>query len=85
MLDMKTPIRFFMGSNTSFGFFGFIDDFYDCDSGWRVYLLKGGPGMGKTMQAFLPVPHMPVIQEKIVQKRTADETGTVHMPIQFLA
>ncbi len=49
MLDMKTPIRFFMGSNTSFGFFGFIDDFYDCDSGWRVYLLKGGPGMGKTM------------------------------------
>jgi hypothetical protein len=48
MLDMKTPIRFFMGSSTPVGFFSFLDDYYDCGDGWRAYLLKGGPGTGKT-------------------------------------
>lgn len=48
MLDMRTPIRFFMGTNTASGFFGFLDDFYDVSDGWRAFLLKGGPGSGKT-------------------------------------
>lgn len=48
MLDIKTPIRFFTGTNTPAGFFGFLDDFYDIAGGWRAYLLKGGPGTGKT-------------------------------------
>ena len=48
MLDIKTPIRFFTGTNTPAGFFGFLDDFYDIAGGWMAYLLKGGPGSGKT-------------------------------------
>lgn len=47
MLDMRTPIRFFMGVNTPGGFVGFLDDLYDADDGWRAFLLKGGPGTGK--------------------------------------
>lgn len=48
MLETQTPVRFFMGANTPGGFVGFLDDFYDSDDGWRAYLLKGGPGSGKT-------------------------------------
>ncbi len=47
MLDLRTPIRFFMGTNTAAGFFGFLDDYYDESAGWRAFLLKGGPGSGK--------------------------------------
>lgn len=47
MLDSQTPIRFFMGANTPGGFTSFTDDLYDCNDGWRAFLIKSGPGTGK--------------------------------------
>ncbi|HIW73466.1 MAG TPA: hypothetical protein H9684_04015 [Firmicutes bacterium] len=47
-LEMQTPIRFFMGANTPGGFVGYLDDLYDPAQGWRAYLIKSGPGTGKS-------------------------------------
>ena len=48
MYDTRPPIRFFMGSNTPDGFFGFTEDIYRAADGWRAWLIKGGPGTGKS-------------------------------------
>lgn len=47
MSAFKAPIRFFLGSNTPEGFVGTTETLYTPD-GWRVYILKGGPGTGKS-------------------------------------
>ena len=46
--DIQAPVRFFMGANTPGGFVGYLDDLYDPDEGWRAYLIKSGPGTGKS-------------------------------------
>lgn len=38
----------FPGSNTYKGFVGFFDDVFDLDSLERLFILKGGPGVGKS-------------------------------------
>ena len=48
MQNTPTPIRFFMGANTPGGFVGYLDDLYDPADGWRAYLIKSGPGTGKS-------------------------------------
>ncbi|MDD2362315.1 MAG: hypothetical protein PHH84_05085 [Oscillospiraceae bacterium] len=48
MLDMRIPIRFFIGVNSSGGFTGFTDDLYEIEEGWKAFLIKGGPGSGKS-------------------------------------
>lgn len=47
MSSFQAPIRFFLGSNTPTGFVGTTDSLYDTN-GWRVYILKGGAGTGKS-------------------------------------
>ncbi len=47
MLETQTPVRFFMGANSPEGFFAYLDDYYDCNDGWRAFLIKSGPGTGK--------------------------------------
>ncbi len=42
------PFRFFLGSSSPVGFWGTASHLYDPDDGWRVYLLKGGAGSGKS-------------------------------------
>ncbi len=39
-------LHWFLGSNTPKGFVGYVDTVYD--SSWRVWLIKGGPGCGKS-------------------------------------
>lgn len=41
-------IRFFLGSNTKRGFVPLFDKLKDPESGHRFYILKGGPGSGKS-------------------------------------
>ena len=48
MTEWNTPLQFFMGANTPQGFYGFLDDLYDPDDGWRAFLIKSGPGTGKS-------------------------------------
>ncbi len=39
---------FFLAANSSNGFFSLFDELYDSSDGWRAYIIKGGPGTGKS-------------------------------------
>ncbi len=39
---------FFMGTNTANGYFSLFPELFDAKDGWTVYLIKGGPGTGKS-------------------------------------
>ena len=41
-------VRFFLGANTPQGFYSLYDQLIDRDSARAVYILKGGPGCGKS-------------------------------------
>jgi len=45
---MGESVSFFMGANTPEGFVGYMPESYDPAAGWRVYVIKGGPGTGKS-------------------------------------
>lgn len=46
---MKTQgAVFFLAANSANGFFSLFNELYDYDSGWKVYIIKGGPGTGKS-------------------------------------
>lgn len=40
--------KFFLGANSCEGFVSHFGDSYDPADGWRVYIIKGGPGTGKS-------------------------------------
>ncbi len=40
--------KYFLASNSAEGFVSYFDSCYDVDSGWRAYIIKGGPGTGKS-------------------------------------
>lgn len=48
MAVFHAPVRFFLGANTPQGFVGFADELYDPADGWQAYLIKSGPGTGKS-------------------------------------
>lgn len=48
MAVFQAPIRFFLGATTPKGFVGYANELYDADEGWQVYLIKSGPGTGKS-------------------------------------
>lgn len=41
-------VSFFLGANTPGGFYSLFDELYDAEKGWRLYIIKGGPGTGKS-------------------------------------
>lgn len=41
-------VRFFLGANAPTGFYSLYDQLLDRDEARRVYILKGGPGSGKS-------------------------------------
>lgn len=43
----NTPC-FFLGANTPRGFYSLFDELYEPEDGWRLYIIKGGPGTGKS-------------------------------------
>lgn len=48
MYQQKAPVRFFLGANTPDGFVGYMRELYDPKDGWIAYLIKSGPGTGKS-------------------------------------
>lgn len=40
--------KFFLAANSSEGFVSYFSESYDYFDGWRVYIIKGGPGTGKS-------------------------------------
>lgn len=45
---MTENTTFFLGANTPYGFHSLFHELYDPADGWRAYILKGGPGTGKS-------------------------------------
>ncbi len=41
-------VSFYLGSNTPDGFFSLFHELYAPEEGWRLYIIKGGPGTGKS-------------------------------------
>ncbi len=47
-MEQSTPVRFFLGANSKRGFFSCYDSFTDPASGTFLWVIKGGPGNGKS-------------------------------------
>ena len=48
MTVFQAPVRFFAGASTPCGYKNSLPDLYRPEDGWRVYLIKSGPGTGKS-------------------------------------
>lgn len=48
MTDMTNSPSFFLGANSAAGFFPYFEQAYQPEDGWRLIILKGGPGTGKS-------------------------------------
>ena len=44
----STGVGFFLGASTPGGFTSLFDELLGPEDGWRLYILKGGPGTGKS-------------------------------------
>lgn len=45
---MKNSLKYFLAANSVTGFVSCFEDFYSARDGWRAYIIKGGPGTGKS-------------------------------------
>ena len=48
MKPEENYLRFFLGANTPQGFVSRFDQLADVEDGWRLMVIKGGPGSGKS-------------------------------------
>ena len=48
MFDITTLFKSFLGANSAKGFVSYFADSYSAEAGWHVYIIKGGPGTGKS-------------------------------------
>ena len=46
-MEITAP-KYFLGANSGEGFVSHFTSFYKNDTEWRIYILKGGPGTGKS-------------------------------------
>lgn len=44
----KNNLNYFLAANSCQGFVSFFDTCYDANDLWKVYIIKGGPGTGKS-------------------------------------
>lgn len=65
MTEGKRLLRFFLGANTPQGFVSRFDQLEREKGGWETYIIKGGPGSGKSTLM------------KRIAKAAAEEGGTV--------
>ena len=59
-------IKYFLASNSCDGFISYFDTCFDPKDGWKSYIIKGGPGTGKS--SFM----------KKIAKRAEEEGYSVH-------
>ncbi len=48
MTNTTDNVSFFLGANTPEGFYSLFSELYSPEDGWRLYIIKGGPGTGKS-------------------------------------
>lgn len=47
-MDKTFSPSFFLGASTPVGFYSLFSELYQPEDGWRLYIIKGGPGTGKS-------------------------------------
>ena len=45
---MQKDLKYFLAANSGNGFLSLFDTCYSAKDGWKVYIIKGGPGTGKS-------------------------------------
>lgn len=48
MQESSKEEHYFLSANTPIGFISRFEQLYNAKDGWRAYILKGGPGTGKS-------------------------------------
>ena len=48
MFDINTLPKTFLAANSAKGFVSYFGSCYSADDGWKAYIIKGGPGTGKS-------------------------------------
>lgn len=47
-MNFSGSSSFFLGANTPVGFYSLFNELYSPEDGWTLYIIKGGPGTGKS-------------------------------------
>lgn len=47
-VNLQNNLKYFLAANSGVGFLSLFDSCYSAKDGWRVYIIKGGPGTGKS-------------------------------------
>jgi len=66
MKKNKTELRFFLGANAASGFVSHFEELYDPEGGWQCYILKGGPGTGKSSIMKRIVELTPALEHELI-------------------
>lgn len=45
---IKSELKYFLAANSAEGFVSAFNKCYEANNGWRAYIIKGGPGTGKS-------------------------------------
>ena len=75
---MKKTLKYFLAANSCQGFVSHFADCYNEKDGWRCYIIKGGPGTGKSS-----------FMKKVAQKAEDTDLDHTHLskiyslPLQF--
>ena len=48
MFQINTLPKTFLAANSAKGFVSYFKECYSADDGWKAYIIKGGPGTGKS-------------------------------------
>ena len=62
----KNRINYFLAANSCEGFVSFFPDCYKAEDGWRAYIIKGGPGTGKSSFMKLFAKKYAELNEKVI-------------------
>lgn len=48
LVNNMNSVAFFLGANTPTGFYSLFNELYKPEDKWKMYIIKGGPGTGKS-------------------------------------
>jgi len=66
MKQSKTELQFFLGANAASGFVSHFEELYDPEGGWKCYIIKGGPGTGKSSMMRRIVERTPGLEHEMI-------------------
>ena len=72
----ETNKKYFLAANSGVGFISLFDSCYSAKDGWRVYIIKGGPGTGKS--SFMKYMIKTAEEKKVDEEKIKDLDAQVY-------